>query len=106
MIMNTTKNDYFVRIVKMEFQPEKITEFITNFKSVKEKIRHTKGCLLLEMYRDKTNPNIFFTYSYWRNETDLENYRKSDLFQSVWAKTKPLFNAKPLAWSVDKIFEL
>jgi len=93
----------FVRIVKMEFQDDKITEFLSNFEKVKNKIRNTNGCRLLELYRDKTNTTIFFTYSYWETEQDLENYRNSDLFKNVWAKTKPLFNAKPMAWSVDKL---
>lgn len=97
---------YFVRIVKMEFQEEKINDFLTNFNAVKEKIRNTKGCRLLELYQDKNKSNIFFTYSYWSEEQDLENYRNSDLFKSVWAKTKPLFNAKPEAWSVDKAYVL
>ncbi len=100
-----TKN-YFVRIVKMEFQENKIPEFLANFNSVKQKIRNTQGCKLLELYRDKNKPTIFFTYSYWQSEQDLENYRNSDLFKTVWAKTKPLFSAKPLAWSVDKLIEL
>lgn len=92
----------FVRIVKMSFQQEKIDEFLANFNENKEFIRNSNGCRLLELYRDKTNSNIFFTYSYWETEQDLENYRNSDLFKGVWAKTKVLFNDKPLAWSVDK----
>lgn len=96
----------FVRIVKMSFQPEKIEEFLNNFNSKKEFIRNSPGCRLLELYRDKTNPNIFFTYSYWDAEQDLENYRNSDLFQGVWAQTKVLFNDKPFAWSVDKVESL
>ena len=93
----------FVRIVKMSFKADKIDVFLTNFNNNKEKIRNTKGCNLLELYRDKTNLNIFFTYSYWETEQDLENYRNSDLFINVWAKTKVLFNDKPKAWSLEKI---
>lgn len=96
----------FVRIVKLSFQPEKIKEFLTNFDEKKEDIRNSQGCCFLELYRDKTNPNIFFTYSYWEHEQDLENYRNSDLFKDIWTKIKILFNAKPLAWSVDKIASL
>ncbi|WP_439654831.1 putative quinol monooxygenase [Wocania arenilitoris] len=47
--------------------------------------------------------NIFFRYSYWSSEDDLETYRQFDLFKSVWSKTKPLFNVKPESWSVDKV---
>ncbi len=100
------KKNYFVRIVKMEFQPSKVALFLENFDTVKEQISLSKGCQLLEMYRDKTNSNIFFTYSYWETERDLNNYRNSELFKTVWSKTKPLFNNKPQAWSVDKLYEL
>ncbi len=104
--LETNNKAYFVRIVKMEFKDEKVNDFLNNFNSVKEKIRNTKGCRLLELYKDKNKPNVFFTYSYWNNEQDLENYRNSDLFKNVWAKTKPLFNVKPEAWSVDKTYVL
>ncbi|WP_431166232.1 putative quinol monooxygenase [Tenacibaculum halocynthiae] len=96
----------FVRIVKMSFHSEKIEEFLANFDEKKEYIRKSSGCRLLELYRDKTNPDIFFTYSYWETEKDLENYRNSELFKGVWAKTKILFNDKPVAWSVDKLTSL
>jgi (4S)-4-hydroxy-5-phosphonooxypentane-2,3-dione isomerase len=92
----------FVRIVKMSFYEKHIETFLNNFEENKSNIRNFKGCNLLELYRDKNNPNIFFTYSYWESENDLEHYRQSDLFKSVWSKTKPLFNEKPEAWSVDK----
>lgn len=93
----------FVRIVKMSFKPSKIQEFLTNFEANKSKIRNSKGCDQLELYRDKKDNSIFFTYSIWQSEEDLENYRNSDLFNNVWAKTKILFRDKPKAWSVDKI---
>ncbi|WP_033957979.1 putative quinol monooxygenase [Psychroserpens jangbogonensis] len=96
----------FVRIVKMGFDPLKIEEFLSDFEVVKDKIRAFEGCQFLELYRDKDNTNTFFTYSYWASEADLENYRHSELFKGVWAKTKPLFNAKPEAWSVDKVVTL
>ncbi len=90
----------------MSFEPSKIDEFLSNFEANKFKIRSFEGCNFLELYRDQNNTNIFFTYSYWDSETHLENYRHSELFKAVWAKTKPLFNAKPEAWSVDKIASL
>lgn len=96
----------FVRIVKMSFNENDINEFLNNFNANKHKIRAFKGCTFLELYRDKNDPNIFFTYSYWNTETDLENYRTFDLFENIWTKTKPFFNAKPEAWSVDKIASL
>jgi len=96
----------FVRIVKMSFQEDLVGKFLDNFNENKAAIRSFEGCKLLELYRDKNNPNQFFTYSYWDHEDHLENYRNSDLFNKVWAETKVLFNAKPEAWSVDKFESL
>jgi quinol monooxygenase YgiN len=96
----------FVRIVKMGFHVENVAVFQAIFDGKKEKIRGNNGCQLLELYRDKNDPTIFFTYSYWEAEQDLENYRSSELFKNVWAETKALFNKKPEAWSVDKMVSL
>jgi heme-degrading monooxygenase HmoA len=90
----------------MSFDKDLIYKFLELFESHKELIRNFEGCEFLELYRDKENSNIFFTYSYWSNEEDLENYRQSDLFKNVWSETKKLFNDKPLAWSVDKVVSL
>ncbi len=90
----------------MSFEPSKIEEFLSNFETKKQHIRNFGGCEFLELYRDKEKTNVFFTYSFWNHESDLENYRNSDLFKGVWAETKVLFNDKPEAWSVDKIHTL
>ena len=96
----------FVRIVKMSFHQRHIDEFLSMFEEKKTFIRASEGCTLLELYQDKNNSEIFFTYSYWEKEQDLENYRNSALFKNVWAQTKQYFNDKPLAWSVDKKLSL
>ena len=96
----------FVRIVKMSFEPSKIEEFLVHFRTNKIDIRNFDGCQLLELYRDKNQTNVFFTYSYWDSEKDLDHYRQSDLFKTVWSQTKPLFNDKPEAWSVEKLESL
>ncbi len=88
----------------MNFKADNVDKFLSIFNANKEKIRNSKGCSHLELYRDKTNPSIFFTYSYWDKDQDLENYRNSELFTTVWAKTKVLFNDRPEAWSVDTVF--
>ncbi|HNP32343.1 MAG TPA: antibiotic biosynthesis monooxygenase [Flavobacterium sp.] len=96
----------FIRIVKMSFHEEHIPKFLENFDVMKERIRSAKGNRFLELYQDKYNPCIFFTYSFWETEDDLENYRRSELFYDVWTFTKKLFNEKPEAWSVDKVTSL
>jgi heme-degrading monooxygenase HmoA len=95
-----------VRIVKMSFHEENIPAFLGNFEIMKDKIRNAEGNRFLELYQDNNNKSIFFTYSYWETEQDLENYRNSELFYDVWQFTKKLFNDKPEAWSVDKLVSL
>ncbi|RZJ70764.1 antibiotic biosynthesis monooxygenase family protein [Flavobacterium sp.] len=96
----------FIRIVKLSFHEENVPAFLENFELMKQKIRNAPGNRLLELYRDKQNPGVFFTYSYWESEDDLENYRKSELFYDVWSFTKKFFNDKPEAWSVDRLVRL
>ena len=96
----------FTRIVKMEFQEDKVAQFLANFETVKHKIRSFKGCMHLELWRDKKQPTIFFTYSKWEKESDLMNYKASNLFRNVWATTKPLFRSKAQAWSVNSLYRL
>lgn len=95
-----------IRIVKMSFYPEKITDFLTHFDSVKTQIRKTPGNQFLALYQDKDNKSQFFTYSFWENEEALNAYRNSVFFNEVWTYTKTLFNAKPEAWSVNELEQL
>lgn len=96
----------FTRIVKMEFKKENISVFLENFGLVNQKIRNFPGCTFLELYQDKSDKAIFFTYSRWKDESDLENYRNSELFKGVWSQTKPLFRGKAAAWSVDTLVSI
>lgn len=75
-------------------QEEKFLEIFSENKLV---IRNFKGCSHLELFRDIHNPNIFTTLSHWENDNYLNDYRNSDLFSQVWAKTKLLFGGHPQA---------
>ena len=90
------------RIVKTTFQLEQVETFETLFNQVKDKISDFPGCHGVDLLQDKTDARIFFTYSFWESDDDLQAYRQSELFQSTWAKTKVLFDDKPLAWSTTK----
>jgi len=95
-----------IRVVKMNFQKEKVDEFLANFNANKAFIRSFEGVEYLELLKDKTQPHIFFTYSVWKSEEYLEIYRNSDLFKDIWSKTKPLFSEPAEAWSMDSLIQL
>jgi len=89
-----------IRIVKLSFHSKNIPAFETLFESVKEKIVQNQGCHQVQLLQDIHNEGVFFTYSYWNSEEDLDLYRNSALFKATWSRTKSLFNDKPKAWSV------
>jgi len=91
------------RIVKMNFKKEAIEDFKCLFLAHKDDIRSFEGCLSLSLLQDLEDNSTFFTYSYWKSEQLLDSYRQSDLFHSIWSKTKILFNQRPQAWSVKEI---
>ena len=95
-----------IRIVKLSFHTEYISDFKTIFEENKHKIISQKGCNRLKMLKDINDVNVIFTYSWWDSQDDLNNYRNSELFKDVWSKTKILFNKKPEAWSTKKINEV
>ncbi len=95
-----------IRIVKMTFEPSKVNEFLKIFNESKQLIRNMEGCNHLELLNDINATNIYFTYSYWDSENDLNNYRNSKIFEQVWTKTKKLFIEKPEAWSVEQKVKL
>lgn len=89
-----------LRIVRMEFQPEKLQDFLTIFNNSKQLIRAFSGCDYLALHSDAQNPNVRYTYSKWTSEDALNEYRNSALFGTTWAATKVLFAAKPQAFSL------
>ena len=92
-----------VRIVKMEFEPEKVNAFLELFSATKAKIAGFDGCTGLKLLNDKQSANVFFTYSTWKSVEHLEKYRNSELFRQTWANTKIMFRHKAEAWSVTEV---
>ncbi|NND77861.1 MAG: antibiotic biosynthesis monooxygenase [Flavobacteriales bacterium] len=91
------------RVVKMTFREDMTSQFLENFHRNKAKIRAFKGCQHLELWQAKKEENVFFTFSIWNSEDDLNAYRASELFGGVWKTTKAMFSEKPQAWSVDQV---
>ncbi len=86
----------------MTFHLENTEAFELLFDAVKEKISKFEGCQKVTLLKDIKNPSTFFTYSIWDSETALDLYRKSAFFDDTWTKTKALFSAKAVAWSLEE----
>lgn len=85
------------RWVTMDFEPEKVGEFLQVFEQSKLHIRQFQGCLSLQLVQDPLNETMISTSSIWESESHLNEYRQSTLFKDTWAKTKPLFRNKAQA---------
>jgi (4S)-4-hydroxy-5-phosphonooxypentane-2,3-dione isomerase len=92
-----------IRLVKLTLQASKVPEFLALFKSSEENIKKFRGCRRLFLYRDVNNPDTFFTYSEWDSESDLEFYRNSEVFLSIWKNAKACFSAPAEAWSLNDV---
>lgn len=90
------------RIVKMSFRSDSTETFLALFEQYKKHIRNADGCMHLSLLRDQSAPHIFFTYSRWADESDLDRYRNSSLFREVWPATKALFAQPAEAWTLQE----
>ena len=88
-------NISIIRIVRMTFTQETLSQFDAIFKINKKAIECQPGCLMVELVKDSMNPLVRATVSRWDKEESLNIYRKSQLFGEVWPKTKRLFAASP-----------
>jgi heme-degrading monooxygenase HmoA len=92
-----------VRIVRMTFREDSLSDFHAIFDRSKHQIRSFPGNHHLELLRDPDHPNVRMTYSLWESADALEAYRQSELFRTTWAATKVLFAEKAVAFSGEKL---
>ena len=92
------------RIVKLEFQEDKVDDFLSFFDTISHVVNNFPGCYGMKLYQDVDRPNVIMTYSHWESVADLNNYRDSQEFGSIWPNIKPWFKEKPQAWSVNAYF--
>jgi heme-degrading monooxygenase HmoA len=90
----------------MHFTEAGVQEFLEIFNANKIAIRNFPGCTHLELLKDAEDDSVYTTLSHWKDEQSLENYRKSELFASVWGRVKTLFAERTQAFSLVKFIEL
>jgi heme oxygenase (mycobilin-producing) len=89
-----------LRIVRLTFHPENVDAFIDIFSESKDLIGAFDGCIEVKLKKDQELQNVYYTVSKWKSNDHLNTYRKSELFEKTWAKTKKLFSDKPKAFSL------
>lgn len=92
------------RIVKLTFQEDKISDFLSFFDTIKHQVNTFPGCHGMKLLQNIHHPWIVMTYSRWESESALNLYRDSEIFGIVWPTIKPWFTQKAEAWSVEEYF--
>jgi quinol monooxygenase YgiN len=95
-----------IRIVRMHFTEAGVDEFLQIFDANKVAIRNFPGCTHLELLKDVEDTNTYTTLSHWNDSSNLESYRRSELFANVWGRVKPLFSERTQAFSLEKFVEV
>ena len=80
-----------IRIVRMTFRPDAVPAFLDIFAASQPRIEAQPGCRSVRLWRDSAAPHVLATYSIWESEAALNQYRRSELFGTVWLRTKALF---------------
>ena len=91
------------RIVMLNFQPDRVDEFLEIFNQNKQVLAKSDGCIRLEIFKSTNDTDTYVTISNWQSEEHLEMYRQSELFKYIWSKVKPLFNNKAQAWTLNTL---
>ena len=92
-----------VRIVRMKVSESDVSVFQRYFNNSFSDIRSFPGCNELALYTDVNDKGVVITFSRWESEAHLNDYRDSDVFKSTWEHVKPLFIAKPEAFSMTEL---
>lgn len=95
-----------IRIVRMHFTEAGVEEFLEIFHANKMAIRNFEGCTRLELLKDAEDDLAYTTLSHWEDPANLEQYRQSELFHSVWGRVKRLFAERTQAFSLVKVVEV
>lgn len=88
-----------IRVVQLSIRSECVDGFLTVFAEAAPRIHAFPGCLRLELWEDQETRGGFTTLSHWKSDEALDAYRNSSLFRLRWAAIKPMFAAKPRAFS-------
>jgi quinol monooxygenase YgiN len=91
-----------IRIVRMTFRPDAVPAFLEIFAAAQPKIVAQPGCRSVRLWRDSQTPHTLATYSIWESEEALNQYRRSELFGSVWPRTKALFESPAQTFSFEE----
>lgn len=93
------------RLVHLDINPLKLSEFVRIFKSARPTILQSKGCQSVVLLQDVEHPSRVSTLSKWETLQDLDAYRNTPFFRETWEASKKTFQARASATSYSVLSE-
>jgi len=88
-----------IRIVHLQVAPAHRAAFEAYVATKIKVVANQPGCLRATWLR--AHDGSYFTYSEWRSEEFLQQYRESATFAEIWPTLKAWFDTPARAWSCD-----
>lgn len=87
---------YFVRMVAHEGQAERVLELLlSNPRRIEA---GEPGNVVFAVHRGLENPDEFWLYETWEDETAVERHESGDAFRQYKEELRPLVNAESVVW--------
>lgn len=89
----------------MTVKEQYIDSFRKRVPVISNEVRRVSGCMHNDIFRDRNNDNIFYSYTIWSSEEDIERYLKSMYYKEIWGDIWDYFKKEPMAWKIDNMFD-
>lgn len=93
------------RITKFQIKPELSLEFKAFMRQFKDELMSTEGCRHFDVLKDKEDDQQLLMFMIWKDNTFLEDFRKSDLNKIMVSKLKNFSIKEPSNWTVENVFD-
>lgn len=94
-----------VRIVYLPIKPDGLETFGQLYSNVVQQIRNCPGCEFVQLVTDTLGQGDCYAISHWHSEAELEDYRHSPFFRSLWPQVKKLMRDQSWAQSCVVLFD-
>lgn len=89
----------------MHIKTKDIVKFRDTFTNYQSQIKDFKGCMQHDIFCDKEKEEIYYSYTIWDSEKNLNKYRKSTLLKEINTNIIQYCSKDPQAWTIDKEIE-
>ncbi len=91
-----------LRLVGLPVNPERVIDLEDTFARAQPRIAALPNCHHVSLLRTGSDDEPdYLTLSIWTDREDLETYRRSDLFKSIWPPIRATLRAEPWACTYD-----